>query len=402
MRWIDTPEHDIDCAALSADGGTLAWGINEDGYTTLRTCRVKTITAVPVAGLPRSSYTRERCLDGRALQLRADGGTLFAVDRSGALWAAYLADRTARRLTSGAGTALPLPDVVRFTSADGVSVPGLLYRPPGQGPFPAVLHIHGGPEDQAVPVTDPLIDGLVGRGIAVLATNIRGSSGYGARYQRMVYRDWAGNDIEDLRAAADFIRAQPWADPDRIGVYGASYGGLASLSCLTRLPEYWRAGVAECPVSDLVENVRGLLPAWQRRAKDLVGDVNDADDLRRLRQASPVTHAERVRAPILLIHGTNDTRVSINTSDALYTRLTELGKTVTYKRIDGAGHDIIQQESGIETAICDWLAQNLLPNLGDACQGPVTARVQDPRRSASDYPDRRAAATRCPGAPAPA
>jgi dipeptidyl aminopeptidase/acylaminoacyl peptidase len=360
VRWIDTPEHDIDCATLSADGGTLAWAVNEDGYSTLRARRVRTGAAVAVTGLPVSSYTMERCLDGKALQLSADGGTLFATDGAGALWQARLAEGTARRLTSGVG-APPRPDVVRFTSADGASVAGLLYRPAGPGPFPAVLHIHGGPESQAVPVTDPLIAGLLGRGIAVLATNIRGSAGYGLCYQRQIYRDWGGHDVEDLRAAAEFLRGQPWADADRIGVYGASYGGFASLSCLTRLPQYWRAGVAECAVSDLVQDVRNMPPAWQRRARDWVGDVSDPDELRRLRQASPVTHADGIRAPVLLVHGTNDTRVSITTCDDLYARLTELGKTVTYNRIDGAGHEIIQQQPGIAIVTCDWLARQLLP-----------------------------------------
>jgi dipeptidyl aminopeptidase/acylaminoacyl peptidase len=249
---------------------------------------------------------------------------------------------------------------VRFTSADGVGVAALLYRPPGTGPFPVVLHIHGGPEDQAVPVSDPLIDELLARGIAVLATNIRGSSGYGLRYQRLVYRDWGGDDVEDLRAAAEFLRAQPWADASRLGVYGASYGGFSSLNCLTRLPEYWRAGVAECPVSDLVAGLRSLPPTWRRRGRAWIGDLGDPDDVRRLVHASPMTHAERVRAPMLLIHGTNDTRVPIASTDAFYRRLTDLGKAVAYERIDGAGHEIREQQAGLDAMICDWLAGNLL------------------------------------------
>jgi dipeptidyl aminopeptidase/acylaminoacyl peptidase len=364
MHWIDTPERDIDCAALSADGGTLAWGVNHDGFTALRTCRIDAGAAgptVPVTCLPPGAYTHEICLDGRSLALSADGRTLFALDGQATLWAADLSDSTARRLTARAqAQTTPVPDVVRFTGGDGIEVAALLYRPTGTGPFPVVLHIHGGPEDQAVPVSDPLIDGLLARGIAVLATNIRGSCGYGLRHQRLIYRDWGGGDVEDLRAAAEFLRAQPWADPDRLGVYGASYGGFASLSCLTRLPEYWRAGVAECAVSDLVADLRSLPPTW-RRGRDWIGDLSDPDDVRRLVHASPITHAEGVCAPVLLIHGTNDTRVSIEAIDAFYARLTELGKDVAYQRIDGAGHQIAEQHPGIEATTCDWLAANLLP-----------------------------------------
>jgi dipeptidyl aminopeptidase/acylaminoacyl peptidase len=362
-HWIDAPERDIDYATLSADGGTLAWAVNEDGFTALRTCPIVAGQAGPIApvtGLPPGAYTRENAFDGRALRLSPDGGTLFAVDGTGALWAA--SDGDSHRLAGPAQAAVPpLPDVVSFASTDAVRVSALLFRPPGDGPFPVVLDIHGGPEVQTIPGTDPIIDGLLARGIAVLATNIRGSSGYGLRYQRLIYRDWGGGDVEDLRAAAEFIRTQPWADPSRIGVFGCSYGGFAALSCLTRLPEYWRAGVAGCAVSDLVANVRGFPPTWRRRSKDWVGDVDDPADLQRLTQASPITHADGVRAPILLVHGTNDARVTIESGDALYARLTELGKDVTYERLDGAGHDFSQQYPELDAVMCDWLAAQLKP-----------------------------------------
>jgi dipeptidyl aminopeptidase/acylaminoacyl peptidase len=125
--------------------------------------------------------------------------------------------------------------------------------------------------------------------------------------------------------------------PDRLGVYGASYGGFASLCCMTRLPEYWRAGVGECGGPDLVEKARTVPSTWRRRTADWIGDVTDPADRERLRQASPATYADQIRAPLLLIHGTNDTRVAIGPTDAFHARLVELGKTVTYRRIDGAG-----------------------------------------------------------------
>lgn len=362
MRWIDTPDRDIDCAAVSADGSRLAWAVNQDGFTVLRHCEVlagATGPASTVTGLPAGAYAFENGFDGHALQLSADGRTLFALDGADALWSADLAGGRTERI-AGPDLPLPVPDVVWFTSDDGVCVPGLLYRPPGPGPFPAVLHVHGGPEDQARPVAEPLIDGLVARGIAVLAPNIRGSYGYGLRYQRLIYRDWGGGDVGDLRAAAEFLRAQPWADRDRLGVYGASYGGFAALSCLTRLPEYWRAGVSECGVSDLVDDARHLPPTWRRRARDWIGDLDDPDDVRRLTGASPLSHVDQVRAAVLLIHGTNDTRVSVASSDQFYQRLTELGRPVRYERLDGAGHQTSQQGADTESLVCDWLARNLL------------------------------------------
>jgi dipeptidyl aminopeptidase/acylaminoacyl peptidase len=358
-NWIDTPDHDIDCATLSADGSTLAWGVNQAGFTEIRYCSTKDRLQKRITSLPRSAYTFEKCLDGRSLRLTRDGSTLFAVDGTGALWSTNLNTGAARRLAGPApATSPPHPDVVAFASGDGTTVSALVYRP-DQPNGAVVLNIHGGPEVQAIPVMDPLTEGLLARGITVVATNIRGSSGYGLRFQRLIYRDWGGGDVEDLRAAAEFIQNQPWADRDRIGVYGASYGGFASLSCLTRLPEYWRAGVSECGVCDLVADIKAFPPTWRRRSKEWIGDIDDPRDRQRLTEASPIAHVDGLRAPLLLVHGSNDTRVSIESSDTLYARLTELGRDVTYERIDGAGHDISQQRPGIETLICDWLAARL-------------------------------------------
>src|SRR4029079_11628496 len=106
----------------------------------------------------------------------------------------------------------------------------------GRARLPVVLVIHGGPEFQALPLFSPLIQSLVARGIAVLAPNVRGSTGYGQHYQRLIYRDWGGGDLQDLAAAADYLQGQDWADGGRLGVYGGSYGGVAGVGRLARLP----------------------------------------------------------------------------------------------------------------------------------------------------------------------
>jgi dipeptidyl aminopeptidase/acylaminoacyl peptidase len=360
LTWIDTPDHDVELAALSADGSRLAWAVNEDGYTTIRHCEIRDGKAQEhrqLTSLPRGVYVYEYGLRGHALHLSADGAQLFVLGETP--WSVNLSHDTARELRPAPATRRPDPEVVGFTSSDGTPVTALLHRPSGDGPFPVVVDIHGGPESQARPAADELTRNLTQEGIAVLQPNFRGSSGYGLRYQRLIYRDWGGGDLEDLRAAAEFLRAQPWVNRDRIAVYGASYGGFAAQCCLTRLPEYWCAGVSECGVSDLVQDLRVTDLYWQRRAPDLIGDISDPDDVKRLTEASPLTHADQLRVPLLLIHGANDTNVNVESSDLLYARLTELGRPVRYVRVDDAGHAISQK---IDTAslIRDWLAEKLL------------------------------------------
>jgi dipeptidyl aminopeptidase/acylaminoacyl peptidase len=199
LTWIDTPEADVEGAALSPDGTRLAWGVNEDGYTRLRWADVGGRPA-DVTGLPRGVSVAEFGFDGFAPRFTASGELLVQLARPDGATDLFLVDLNrdeARRLTDcGArlpGAVVP-PTVVRTTSADGETVPCLLYRPPSASAehrAPVVVTVHGGPEFQAKPGFDPLVQALLARGIGVLAPNIRGSSGYGMRYQRLIYRDWA-------------------------------------------------------------------------------------------------------------------------------------------------------------------------------------------------------------------
>src|SRR5205823_1117615 len=136
----------------------------------------------------------------------------------------YVLDLAASRLTqlthSMLGgideSALIQPELIHYPTHDGRPIPAFLYRPQGTGKFPVVLSIHGGPESQERPMY--LYSGLyqywASRGIGVLAPNIRGSSGYGKSYQRLIHRDWGGAELQDLDAAVQYLRALDWADPE--------------------------------------------------------------------------------------------------------------------------------------------------------------------------------------------
>lgn len=255
------------------------------------------------------------------------------------------------------------PTVVHAPRGDGGSVPCLLYRPPSasaEHPAPVVVTVHGGPEFQAKPGFDPLVQALLARGIGVLAPNIRGSSGYGMRYQRLIYRDWGGGDLADLEASARLLDDVPWVDTARLGVHGASYGGFAALSCLTRLPHLWRAGVSECGSSDLLNDIRSFPPTWRKRAVDWIGDPDDPADVALLTERSPLRHADRLTAPVLIMHGENDTRVDPAESERMYRRLRELGKPARLVLHPGVGHE--WDRAGLADTIgliTSWFADHL-------------------------------------------
>lgn len=368
LTWIDAPDADVAGAALSPDGTTLAWGVNEDGCTRLRWARVGGV-ARDVEGLPAGVAVTEFGLDGHVLRFTPAGELLVQLGRPDAATDLFLVDLargTARRLTD-AGAGLPggmvVPSLHWTTSADGEAVSFLLYRPPGAGgerPVPLVVTVHGGPEAQSLPTFSPLVQELLARGVAVAAPNIRGSSGYGLRYQRLIYRDWGGGDLADLAAVVRRLRELDWVAGDRLGVHGASYGGFAALACLAMLPDLWRAGVSECGSSDLISDIRSFPPTWRKRARDWIGDPDDPADVAAMTARSPLGHADRVVAPVLIMHGENDTRVNPEESERMYRRLRELGRPAELVLHPGVGHEVDRAGLAATTdLIASWFVHHL-------------------------------------------
>jgi dipeptidyl aminopeptidase/acylaminoacyl peptidase len=346
LTWLATPEHGVDHVALSPERNHLLRAVNIDGYTELSVHDLRSGADRVVRGLPRGVAAKEMGRFGFAPTLGADGATVTAVvARATAPPEVYqvgLADDRAVRLTECGGTTpdperLVEPEVVRYPSADGLSVPALLYRPRTTGNrVPVVVSIHGGPEYQAFPEYDPLHHILLSRGVGVLAPNYRGSTGFGAAYQRRIYRDRGGGDLADLHGAATYLRGLDWVDGARLGLYGESYGGFAVLSAVSRLPGLWAAAAELCGRSDLVGIASATPRHWHRRLADWVGDAESDTDL--LSERSPITHAHRIQAPLLVGHGANDPRVPRTESDRLVARLRELGKPVRYLLFEDEGH----------------------------------------------------------------
>ncbi|MFF7458676.1 S9 family peptidase [Kitasatospora sp. NPDC008115] len=367
LEWIATPDADVENVIV---GPQVVWTVPRDQRTLLCT-RDTTLELPGFASQPFGYDGFVPRFAGERLLAQVGAG-----DRATDYHLADLATGRTQRLTDF-GADLPAdlvaPQSVWFTGADGLEISGLLYRPPAAaaGPVPAVLTVHGGPEWAALPVHDPLIQRLVRAGIAVLAPNVRGSTGRGLAYQRLIYRDWGGGDLADLEACARYLRTLEWVDGERLGVHGMSYGGFAALSCLTRLPGYWRAGAVICGPADLESDVRALPPTWRRRVTEWIGDVEDPEDLARLREASPLTHAARIQAPVLLAHAVDDATVVINGTEQLHKTLTSLGKTTRFIRLS-RGHlpDDREERDALEAAVVQWFHDHLAAHPPAAKEAP--------------------------------
>jgi Prolyl oligopeptidase family len=268
LEWVSTPKHDIELVDLSSDGTTLAWTENVDGYSSIFTKDLRNgKVEEEITNLSLNGVIEDLKLfpDGKRI-----GIMMTTPIRPSDI---YLADidkdknrNNIQKISHSVLGNIPenlliRPELIRYKSFDGLEISAFLYKPRediiDNKPlkFGAILSIHGGPTAQEKPQYDysGLYQYLANNGLAVIAPNFRGSTGYGKSFEKKIYHDWGGNELKDLEYAIKWLISQEWIDANRIGVFGASFGGFATLSCITRLRQYnWKAAVDIVGPSNLV------------------------------------------------------------------------------------------------------------------------------------------------------
>lgn len=263
---------------------------------------------------------------------------------------------------------------IRYRARDGVRIPAMLTLPAGERTnLPLVLLPHGGPHGPRDSLEfDWWATFLASRGYAVLQPNYRGSGGYGVAWQEAGYRQWGGLMQHDLDDGVDALARAGVVDPRRVCIVGASYGGYATLAGVTMTPERYRCGVSIAGVSDLnqmlIETERrtggndSMSSDWWRQS---IGDRQA--DREAIRAASPASLASRVTAPILLIHGNDDTVVPIDQSRRMQRALESAGKDVRFVELRGDDHWLSDQPTRIQMLreLEAFLAQNIGSDAGN-------------------------------------
>jgi len=354
---FDQADWDVELAATSADGRGVAWSVNEDGYSRLR-WRIG------------DGPTGERVTRGMVgdIVVSQDGAsaayTVSPVDGPQEIRVFDLASGEDRLLVTGdrAPAYAKRPESIRIPGTEG-AIPAYVWRPrAGKSTRgPALLVIHGGPEGQSRPVlTFPFLQEMLNQGVTIVVPNVHGSTGYGKAWQTRIHRDWGGIDLADFRSVAEWMRKQPDFDPDRLAVWGGSYGGFATLTCVTRLPEYWRCAVELFGPSNLVTMLENDPPNWRRWNRLWIGDLDT--DRQKLIEGSPITYVENVRCPLLIFQGDNDPRVPREESDQMVSRLRELGRTIEYVTFEGEGHGFAGRDAAqlVHDRTIDFFERNLL------------------------------------------
>ena len=337
-------------------GDAVPIGVSPDGRSAVVVGSDRTVQSLHVldleAGMVRTlatisgSVADPRFLpDGSLLVVREDAATLpevIAIDAD-----------DGRRLR----TLIVAPDVaaarpfrsVDIPSSEGVLVQGWLGVPDGEGPFPTVLEVHGGPQSHETDRFHPAAQAWIDRGYAFLTLNYRGSTGLGRDFEQAIWGRVGELEVDDMVAARDWLVGEGIAHPDAIAVTGGSYGGYLTLLALGRRPDLWAAGVAYVAIAD-----------WRLMHEDGVGlrEYQEAlfggtpDETPALHAAaSPITYVDRLAAPLLVIQGRNDARCPSRQLEAYADEARRLGKAVEVDWFE-AGHG----HGGVETRIA-WQRQ---------------------------------------------
>ena len=239
------------------------------------------------------------------------------------------------------------PELIRYSSFDGLEVPAFVFRPTsGTAPHPVVVVIHGGPESQWRPSFSPLTQYLVAQGFAVVAPNVRGSTGYGRRYQHLDDVDKRLDSVHDLAGLHDWLATQDDLDESRAALYGGSYGGYMVLMGLTHQPERWAAGVDIVGMSDLVTFLENTA-AWRRAFREReYGSLEHDREL--LQELSPITHVDALAAPLFIVHGANDPRVPLGEAEQMHEILAARGVTSELLVYEDEGHGLAKLSNRID------------------------------------------------------
>ncbi len=334
---------DVEAYDLTDDGRVLAYAINEDGFSRIVVQDRITRRALPQPGLPKGVLTALKFSgDGMSLAIgltsATSAGDVWSWDVTGA--------KLTRWTTSELGELDPAdlaePELIRFRSFDGLSVPAFVYRPkgiPAGEATPVIIDIHGGPEAQTRPIwnygAQYFADVLKA---TVILPNVRGSDGYGKRYLNLDNAGKREDSVRDIGALLDWIGRQPGLDKSRVAVYGQSYGGYMSLAVMTHYSDRLVGGVERYGISNWTSFLQNTEAYRRDNRRAEYGDERDPRMQAVFAKISPMNNVGRIAKPMLVMQGANDPRVPQSESDQVVAKLRAGGNEAWYVLFADEGH----------------------------------------------------------------
>lgn len=404
MRIVDATTWDVGGIEVLTYGSNVAYTVNRDGFNELY------LRGIETGGKPLTTFFAAKSLQvplpGRGivggLNFSKDGSKLafsFSSSKNNPdIWVYELASKRMFQVTQSdrAGLAQDSfvePQLIKFRSFDGREIPAWYYKPtdavlsyraalkkqkdtgfsggplsnPGRrtvemrevekiqainnpdkksAGLPVIVSVHGGPEGQERPGFNPLYQYYLSRGYAILAPNVRGSTGYGKTYTHLDDVRKREDSVKDLSYAAQWLIASGGADPRRIAVMGGSYGGYMTLAAITLYPGTWAAAVSTVGIANwesFLKNTSG----YRRRQREVEYGMLDKD-IDFLRSISPLAKADRIQTPLFVIQGKNDPRVPYTESEQIVRAIQGRAGVVEYMLYDDEGHGISKLKNRLD------------------------------------------------------
>jgi len=363
ITWLTSEKWRMTSGHFSPDGKRVTWSANIDGNSDIFVYDLLTHRAQPLP-LPKGWNS----LAGAESAFSHDGSRLLfyhnGPNAPADLWTYNFATARARQVTHSLiggirSEDMVEPFLVHYPSQDGKwEISAYVYVPfnaERNGQNAAIVYIHGGPASQSVNSFNRNIQYLVNQGYFMIAPNYRGSTGYGKEFMDANRFDMGGGDLQDVIAAAEWIKKSGYIDPKKVAVMGGSYGGYLSMMAVTKAPDMWAAGVPIVPFVNWFTEVENEDPLL--REYDLANMGDPVKDKQRYMERSPIYFIDQIKAPLLILAGAHDPRCPSTESEQVATAVKKRNGIAELKIYANEGHGFAKIENQIDayTRVADFL-----------------------------------------------
>jgi dipeptidyl aminopeptidase/acylaminoacyl peptidase len=372
---LDNANWDVGGIEMQTYGNTIAYTLNREGFSELYLRKYETGGKPLITTIEKQAERVQLPAEGIAggMTFSKDGTKLafsFSSARNnGDIWLYDLEKKSLTQVTKSDRAGISqesfvAPTLIKYKTFDGREIQAWFYKPQfavvklsspignvtvgteRTDNLPVIVSVHGGPEGQERPGFNSLYQYFLSRGYAILATNVRGSTGYGKTFTHLDDVKNREDSVKDLAFAAEWLKTKGGANPKRIAVMGGSYGGYMTLAAITLYPDLWAAAVDTVGIANwesFLKNTSG----YRRRQREVEYGMLDKD-IDFLRAISPLSKVDKIKAPLFVIQGKNDPRVPYTEAEQIVKAVKDKGGIVEYKLYDDEGHGISKLKNRLE------------------------------------------------------